>query len=61
MSKEKFIEEIKNFGKEYDGKFKISCHALMKIADKHNIKYSEAGTICNDKNIKISNCQLGCF
>ena len=42
-------------------KVKLPCAAAFKIAEQFEVKLSEIGRICNEQNIKISNCQLGCF
>lgn len=40
---------------------KITCPVLRKIAEKLEIPYKEAGNAANKLNIKIKNCDLGCF
>ncbi|HUT63599.1 MAG TPA: hypothetical protein VMZ04_06550 [Anaerolineae bacterium] len=40
---------------------KLRCAAALKIADQFGVKPMEVGKICNEKKIRISNCQLGCF
>ena len=40
---------------------KLRCSSAFKIADQFGVKPMEVGKICNEKKIRISNCQLGCF
>jgi len=47
--------------KEIDGKKKLSCQVAHELADKFNVPKETIGQLCNDNDIKISNCQLGCF
>ncbi|MBT4483178.1 MAG: hypothetical protein HOC71_05820 [Candidatus Latescibacteria bacterium] len=42
-------------------KVKLPCAAAFKIAAKFGVKPSEIGDVCNERNIRISRCQLGCF
>ena len=46
---------------ETDGKKKLPCAQAFKIAKEFNTAIIEIGQICNQQNIKICNCQLGCF
>jgi hypothetical protein len=40
---------------------KLSCEAAYRIADRYQVKLWEIGKICDEENIKINGCQLGCF
>ena len=42
-------------------KVKLSCSAAFQIAERFGVQPSEIGDICNERNIRISRCQLGCF
>lgn len=42
-------------------KVKLQCAAAFKIADQFGVKPPEVGKICNEMNIRICKCQLGCF
>ncbi len=39
----------------------IPCHSAFEIATEHQLATSEVGRICDEMNIKIAHCQLGCF
>ncbi|MBI5638976.1 MAG: hypothetical protein HZA17_00990 [Nitrospirae bacterium] len=45
--------------KAVDGK--ISCAAARKIAESLSLSYKEVGAAANELNIRIKNCELGCF
>lgn len=40
---------------------RISCADARKIAEEIGMPYSEVGRLANDLQIKIGNCELGCF
>ena len=46
---------------EIDGKKKLSCQMAFDLAEKFSVSKKTLGQACNDNNIKITNCQLGCF
>jgi len=57
MDRQKLEEAIKEKAK--DGK--IPCAMCFKIAEDFGISRKEMGKILNEINIRISQCQLGCF
>lgn len=57
MDKRDISEKIKNHVKEG----KISCQQARKFAEDEGIPYNEMGDLLNELEIKIANCQLGCF
>ncbi len=57
MDRKKLEETIK--GKAKDGK--IPCAMCFKIAEDFGISKKEMGNILNEMNVRISQCQLGCF
>ncbi|MBI5409596.1 MAG: hypothetical protein HZA14_09555 [Nitrospirae bacterium] len=40
---------------------KITCSRLRKIAEETGVSYNAAGKAADELNIKIKNCDLGCF
>ncbi len=44
-----------------DDRYYLTCGAAHEIAEKLGISLGEIGKICNEDNIKIKACQLGCF
>lgn len=45
--------------KAVDGR--IPCAVLRKAAEDLGVSYKEAGAAANDAEIKVANCELGCF
>jgi hypothetical protein len=39
----------------------INCEVARRVAEDLSISYSEAGRIMDFLNIKVRNCELGCF
>ena len=59
--KEELINEIfKRSFKERDI-VKLTCAEALTIAEQFGVDPLEIGSICNDRNIKLCQCQLGCF
>ncbi|MCP4180966.1 MAG: hypothetical protein GY756_24650 [bacterium] len=61
MSDEKILNEIKKNCTEKDGKYKLQCAVAFKIAEELQIGLKKITEVCNANNIKVNNCQLGCF
>jgi len=40
---------------------RLSCHEALAIAAETGLKPAELGKLCNELQIKITRCQLGCF
>jgi len=40
---------------------RLSCSKAFEIAKRLGVPVSKIGQICNEQNISISACQLGCF
>ena len=54
---DKIKEEVKK--RSVNGR--ISCPVAHKIAEELSVAYKEVGRAANELNIKISDCELGCF
>ena len=50
-------QEIRRFAR--DGK--AACRALLELADRTGTPPAQIGRLCNEMNVKIHACQLGCF
>ena len=48
-------------GQESDGRKQLTCAEAFALAKKHKAKIIEIGNICNQHDIRICKCQLGCF
>jgi hypothetical protein len=46
---------------DVDGARKLSCAEAFELAQEFQVKVGLIGRICNQQNIKICKCQLGCF
>ncbi len=46
---------------EPDGRRRLLCSEAFDLARKFDVRIAEIGRICNQNNIKICKCQLGCF
>ncbi|MDP6634202.1 MAG: hypothetical protein QGG42_04850 [Phycisphaerae bacterium] len=40
---------------------KVSCKAMLDLAGETGTSSQQIGEICNELDIKVSACQLGCF
>ncbi|KPK43952.1 MAG: hypothetical protein AMJ65_04385 [Phycisphaerae bacterium SG8_4] len=40
---------------------KLTCADAFELAEKFDAEIAEVGRICNQNNVKICKCQLGCF
>jgi hypothetical protein len=57
MTQEKIIEAIRS--KAVDNR--LSCEKAHELSVTLHVPLREIGVLCNQLNIKISACQLGCF
>jgi hypothetical protein len=48
-------------GRESDDRKRLTCAEAFELAKKNETKIIEIGRICNQHNIRICKCQLGCF
>lgn len=39
----------------------LTCAEAFELAEKFDAEIAEIGRICNQNNVKICKCQLGCF
>ena len=44
-----------------DGKKKLACAEAFELAQEYEVRVVMIGRICNQNDIKICKCQLGCF
>ena len=55
------IEELREAIQNQAVEGKVSCKAMLDLADKTDTPSRQISKICNELNIKIGACQLGCF
>jgi hypothetical protein len=58
-------KELKNIVDEFvfreEDTRKLKCKDAFEIADRLDIPIGSIGKFCNNNNIKLASCQLGCF
>lgn len=47
--------------RESEGKKRLACAEAFKLAEEFEVTIVEIGRICDQQNVKIRKCQLGCF
>jgi len=57
----RILDRIKHLLKVKAVDGKLSCPAARKIAEELKVPFGEVGRAANELNIKIKNCELGCF
>jgi len=46
---------------ELDKRKRLTCAEVFELAQEFEVEVIEIGRICNQHNIRICKCQLGCF
>ncbi len=46
---------------EVEGKKKLACAKAFILAQEYQVKLMDIARYCNQNDIRISRCQLGCF
>ena len=59
--REELVKAVRAASHEEDGKVKLACAAAFRVAAEQKVAVGEIGRICNQENIRICKCQLGCF
>ncbi len=54
-------EQVKERVKEKATDGRISCSVARRIAEELNVSVKEVGHACDDLDIKLYACELGCF
>lgn len=61
METEEIGKIIEQRSYEKDGKIKLNCSDAFSLAEENELSLSDISRYCNQNNIRISKCQLGCF
>jgi len=61
VDKSDIVEAVLEQARDVDGKKKLDCAQALKLAAVFKTGPAEVGRICNERNIRIRRCQLGCF
>ena len=62
--KEQLVDAImKSAGSQQEphGRKRLACAEAFELAGKFGVEVIEVGRICNQNNVRICKCQLGCF
>lgn len=54
-------EKIRSILEKEGIKNELHCGKAFEISEKHDVSKAEIAQFCNENNIKIRACQLGCF
>ncbi len=57
MDRDKIVDEIQKASE----KNRLSCEKAHELSRLLKVPLREIGEICNELNIRIASCQLGCF
>lgn len=58
---QKLTDAVVEQARQDGGEKRLTCAEAFEVARKLNVEIVEIGRICNQTNIKICKCQLGCF
>ncbi len=58
---EKLAEIINSKTIDVNGKAKLHCGIAFKIAEETEYSLNYISNYCNNNNVRIGKCQLGCF
>jgi len=61
MNDNELLDAIRSVTYEEDGKTKLSCAKAFVLATKNPATLADIGRLCNDNEIRLAKCQLGCF
>jgi len=61
MDNERLTDAVMERAVDVDDKKKLSCAQAFELAKELNVAVVEIGRICNQHDVRICQCQLGCF
>lgn len=61
MDEEKLVNAVLDRADESEGKKRLSCAEAFALAKEFAVETGVIGRICNQQNVRICRCQLGCF
>jgi len=59
--KSKLIDAVVRAATDINGRKKLPCAEAFRLAEQFGVEKLEIRRVCDARNIRISNCQLGCF
>jgi hypothetical protein len=60
-TREELVQAVLDAADQEGDRKRIECARALGLAKKHGVKPIEIGTICDEQDVKIMDCQLGCF
>ncbi len=54
-------EELMDAVKKASSDGRLTCEKAHELGKELNVPLNEIGAVCNELNIRIKECQLGCF
>ncbi len=57
----KAIMKSADSGQQPDGRRRLACSEAFELARRFGVEVTEVGRICNQNDVRICKCQLGCF
>jgi hypothetical protein len=61
MNDEMMARLIKHSIREIGGRRTLTCAGAFEIAREHGLSLHDIGAWCNENDVRIRACQLGCF
>jgi hypothetical protein len=61
QAEQELVDAILERAREIEGRKKLRCVDAFELARQYGVKVVRIGRICNQYNIRICKCQLGCF
>ncbi len=60
-SQEELTKAVLERSGEVNGRRTLTCAQALSLAAELGVKPVEIGRICNQENVRLGSCQLGCF
>ncbi len=60
-SQEELTKAVLERSREVKGRRTLTCTTALELAAELGVKPVRIGCICNQENIRLGGCQLGCF
>lgn len=61
MSQEEMVKIVLDRSKEVGGRRVLTCAEALSLAGELKVEAKQIGRICDQENIRLGRCQLGCF
>lgn len=55
------LEDVKKAVEKAAAEGVLTCHDARALAEKLGVEYGVVGQACNEAEVKIRSCELGCF